>query len=144
MPFYDYACQSCGRRIEVIHGVNAQGPETCEACGGPMRKLLSAPAIVFKGTGWAKKDARAALRSSAQPSGATKDGATGGEGSSKATASEAGGRSGDGSGGGDGSGASGSSDGPSGPPKEASGGTESKRDRPVPTDTPRAASDRKP
>ncbi|MGC8634614.1 MAG: FmdB family zinc ribbon protein [Candidatus Limnocylindrales bacterium] len=60
MPVYDYACTVCGRTIEVMHGVHDSGPLVCEACGGPMRKVLSAPAIVFKGSGWAKKDARAA------------------------------------------------------------------------------------
>ncbi|MDA8204164.1 MAG: FmdB family transcriptional regulator [Chloroflexi bacterium] len=62
MPVYDYACTQCGRTIEVTHGVHAHGPSACEACGGPMRKLLSSPAIVFKGSGWAKKDAQAASR----------------------------------------------------------------------------------
>lgn len=69
MPIYDYACQSCGRRIEVMHGVNAAGPDACEQCGGQMRKLLSPPAIVFKGSGWAKKDARAGKSGSSSKSG---------------------------------------------------------------------------
>src|SRR4051794_40103274 len=69
MPLYDYQCQSCGHVAEVMHGVNASGPQNCERCGGQMRKLLSAPAIVFKGSGWAKKDAR-----STRPAGAAKSG----------------------------------------------------------------------
>lgn len=56
MPLYDYVCQNCGHIIEVMHGVNDPGPARCERCGGEMRKLLSTPAIVFKGSGWAKKD----------------------------------------------------------------------------------------
>jgi putative FmdB family regulatory protein len=60
VPLYDYACEQCGHTIEVMHGVNDAGPERCDRCGGRMRKLLSSPAIVFKGSGWAKKDARAA------------------------------------------------------------------------------------
>ena len=63
MPIYEYGCTSCGRRVEVLHAVMASGPTTCEVCGGRMRKLMSAPAIVFKGSGWAKKDARTAARS---------------------------------------------------------------------------------
>jgi putative FmdB family regulatory protein len=58
MPIYEYECASCGRRVEVIHGIHSPGPTTCDACGGQLRKVLSAPAIVFKGSGWAKKDAR--------------------------------------------------------------------------------------
>jgi putative FmdB family regulatory protein len=56
MPFYDYKCTACGNRIEVIHGVNDLGPGACDVCGGPMRKMLSSPSIVFKGSGWAKKE----------------------------------------------------------------------------------------
>ena len=58
MPLYDYECRNCGHRVEVLHGVNAVGPTACEQCGGAMRKLFSMPAIVFKGSGFAKKDFR--------------------------------------------------------------------------------------
>src|SRR3954470_14958379 len=67
MPLYDYQCQGCGHVVEVMHGVNDTGPQRCDRCGGSMRKLLSTPAIVFKGSGWAKKDAR-----TSRPSGAAK------------------------------------------------------------------------
>jgi putative FmdB family regulatory protein len=67
MPIYDYQCRNCGHRVELIHGVNASGPTACEQCGGPMRKLLTTPSIVFKGSGWAKKDrSSASARSSAK------------------------------------------------------------------------------
>lgn len=63
MPTYEYLCGSCTRRIDVLHGIHAQGPTICEGCGGPLRKAISAAAVVFKGSGWAKKDAaRAAAR----------------------------------------------------------------------------------
>jgi putative FmdB family regulatory protein len=55
MPFYDYTCEN-GHIVEVMHGVHDSGPSECERCGAGMRKLLSTPAIVFKGSGWAKKD----------------------------------------------------------------------------------------
>lgn len=58
MPIYDYVCQSCGTRTEVIHGVHQAGPEICERCGGRLRRAVSVPAIHFKGSGWAKMDAR--------------------------------------------------------------------------------------
>lgn len=57
MPTYEYVCGSCARRIDVLHGIHAEGPRTCEACGGALRKAISAAAVVFKGSGWAKKDA---------------------------------------------------------------------------------------
>jgi putative FmdB family regulatory protein len=60
MPLYDYDCLACGRRVEVVHGVHAPGPAHCPSCGGgPLRKAIVAPAIHFKGTGWAKKERRA-------------------------------------------------------------------------------------
>jgi putative FmdB family regulatory protein len=55
MPLYDYICEN-GHIVEVMHGVNDSGPAKCDRCGAEMRKLLSTPAIVFKGSGWAKKD----------------------------------------------------------------------------------------
>jgi putative FmdB family regulatory protein len=66
MPIYEYACTACGRSVEVVHGVHAAGPEVCEVCGGRMRKLVSTPSIHFKGSGWAKKDARDGARQRAE------------------------------------------------------------------------------
>lgn len=63
MPLYDYDCAACGRRIEVVHGVHAPGPTHCPNCGsGPLRKAISAPAVHFKGSGWAKKERRATVK----------------------------------------------------------------------------------
>lgn len=60
MPIYDYTCTNCGRVTEVIHAIHAAGPRFCPECGaeGTMRKALSAPAVLFKGSGWAKVDRR--------------------------------------------------------------------------------------
>lgn len=51
MPLYEYQCPACGRRVEKIQPVTAPETETC-VCGGKMERLLSAPAIQFKGSGW--------------------------------------------------------------------------------------------
>jgi len=60
MPLYDYDCAACGRRFEVIQGVHADSPTTCPLCGkGPVRKAITAAAIHYKGSGWAKKERRA-------------------------------------------------------------------------------------
>jgi putative FmdB family regulatory protein len=72
MPTYDYVCASCGELVEVMHGVHARGPEACDVCGGRMRKAMSLPAIVFKGSGWAKKDARSSAAT--KPKKDSKDG----------------------------------------------------------------------
>src|SRR4051812_47041669 len=66
MPIYDYDCAACGRRFEVIHGVHADGPSVCELCGGgPVRKAVTAAAVHYRGSGWAKKERRSAGASKA-------------------------------------------------------------------------------
>jgi putative FmdB family regulatory protein len=80
VPLYDYDCAACGRRFEVIHGVHADGPTTCPLCGsGPVRKAFAAPAVHFKGSGWAKKERRAGTRAR---TGSEPGGESAGEGSS--------------------------------------------------------------
>ena len=72
MPVYDYVCSACGRVTEVIHGINAEGPRFCPACGaeGTLHKGFSTPAVHFKGSGWAKKDrASSATRAASARSG---------------------------------------------------------------------------
>ena len=52
MPLYEYECGACGRNFEVIQKFS-ETTEQCRLCGkGPVRRLLSSPAIQFKGTGW--------------------------------------------------------------------------------------------
>src|SRR3989304_3116477 len=65
VPIYDYTCAACGHLAEVIHGMREGGPRFCPSCGaeGTMRKGFAAPAVHFKGAGWAKKD-RSATASS--------------------------------------------------------------------------------
>src|SRR6188472_2933528 len=77
MPIYDYRCTSCGRSVEVVHSIAGTGPVTCDVCGGAMKKLVSTPAIHFKGSGWAKKDARSAPSGSVGTTAGAKDGASG-------------------------------------------------------------------
>jgi putative FmdB family regulatory protein len=52
MPLYEYQCDACGFRFEVIQRFSDPPIENCQSCGGPVRKLLSSPAIQFKGSGW--------------------------------------------------------------------------------------------
>lgn len=51
MPLYEYECQSCGHRFEVIQKFS-DAPPVCPKCGGPVEKLVSSPAIQFKGSGF--------------------------------------------------------------------------------------------
>jgi putative FmdB family regulatory protein len=53
VPLYEYECDACGCRFEVIQKFSDPPVESCKECGkGPVRRLLSSPAIQFKGTGW--------------------------------------------------------------------------------------------
>jgi putative FmdB family regulatory protein len=52
MPLYEYECEACGATFEVIQKFSDHSVDTCRTCGGKVRRLLSAPAIQFKGTGW--------------------------------------------------------------------------------------------
>jgi putative FmdB family regulatory protein len=70
VPLYDYDCAACGRRFEVIHGVHADPPAACPLCGGgPVKKAITAASVHYRGTGWAKKDHRAAIKSGASSKG---------------------------------------------------------------------------
>lgn len=99
MPTYDYKCANCGHVVEVVRGVNEAGPTVCPECGGLLRKQMSAPAIHFRGTGWAKKDARQAIaaRSGKSESGeslkSAESGKSGESGKPKEAAAEGGGTS---------------------------------------------------
>jgi putative FmdB family regulatory protein len=65
MPLYEYECDACRHRFEKIQKFSDPPVDTCPVCGGPVHKLLSSPAIQFKGSGWyitdyARKEASAA------------------------------------------------------------------------------------
>ena len=51
MPLYEYQCPKCGR-FELIRKFADEPLTECPTCGSPIQKLMSAPAIQFKGTGW--------------------------------------------------------------------------------------------
>ena len=52
MPLYEYQCDSCSHRFEVIHKYSDPPISVCPKCGGEVRKLFSSPAIQFKGSGF--------------------------------------------------------------------------------------------
>jgi putative FmdB family regulatory protein len=49
---YEYECSKCGTRFEKIEKVNAPHRQKCPKCGARAERLLAAPAIQFKGSGW--------------------------------------------------------------------------------------------
>ena len=52
MPLYEYECASCAYRFERIQKFSDPLVDVCPKCGGSVRKLLSSPAIQFKGSGF--------------------------------------------------------------------------------------------
>src|SRR4029078_6191794 len=52
MPIYEFECQKCKTHIEVFQKLSDKPPTKCRKCGGKLEKVISAPAIQFKGSGW--------------------------------------------------------------------------------------------
>ncbi|HEY7817908.1 MAG TPA: FmdB family zinc ribbon protein [Vicinamibacteria bacterium] len=52
MPIYEYRCTKCGHRFESIQKVSDPPLTKCEKCKGKVERLISSPAIQFKGSGW--------------------------------------------------------------------------------------------
>jgi len=73
MPLYEYQCEACTRRFEVIRKFSDPELQVCTLCGkGPVQRLMSSPAIQFKGSGWYITDysqkGKAGSESSSTPS----------------------------------------------------------------------------
>ena len=56
MPLYEYRCKKCGHQFEKIQSFSAPEEKECPQCHGEVERLLSAPAIQFKGSGWYVSD----------------------------------------------------------------------------------------
>jgi putative FmdB family regulatory protein len=52
MPLYEYECTACHKRTEKIQKFSDPEITVCPRCGGALERVLSAPAISFKGGGW--------------------------------------------------------------------------------------------
>jgi len=71
MPLYEYECEACKHRFEVIQKYSDPAPPACARCGkGPVLRQHSTPAIQFKGSGWYITDYAGGRSSSASSTGA--------------------------------------------------------------------------
>ena len=52
MPIYEYECEGCAYHFEVKQSIKDAPLTTCERCGKSLRRLISSPGIMFKGSGW--------------------------------------------------------------------------------------------
>jgi putative FmdB family regulatory protein len=79
MPLYEYQCDACGQRFEIIQKYSDPAPDACRKCGkGPVHRLASSPAIQFKGSGfyitdYAKGNSGASASGSAKSDGDSRD-----------------------------------------------------------------------
>jgi putative FmdB family regulatory protein len=66
MPLYEYRCKQCGHRFEKIQSFSAEDVKQCPVCQGEVERLISAPAVQFKGSGFYSTDygAKPAAKSS--------------------------------------------------------------------------------
>ena len=78
MPIYDYRCDHCGHVFSQVQSFKDDALTTCPSCGRRPRRVMTAPAIVFKGSGWYKTDSRTAPASAGEEKGKAPD--KGGEG----------------------------------------------------------------
>ncbi|HYP02231.1 MAG TPA: FmdB family zinc ribbon protein [Pyrinomonadaceae bacterium] len=52
MPIYEYSCQKCRARVEVMQKITDKPLKRCKSCGGKLEKEWSATSFQFKGSGW--------------------------------------------------------------------------------------------
>ena len=89
MPLYEYQCETCHHQFEVQQKFSDPLVDTCIRCGKGVRKLISAPGIMFKGSGWYVTDYSNKLKDpnqgkQAESPAKDKDGTGGGEGKTPA------------------------------------------------------------
>ena len=85
MALYDYRCEKCGEVFEVRQKFSDEVLQEHEGCGGELERLISAPALQFKGTGWyvtdyaAKSGSSGSKEESAKPAESTAESKSGEE-----------------------------------------------------------------
>lgn len=94
MPIYEYQCTQCERVFEKLQKVNDPPVETCEECGGTVRRRISPPAIQFKGSGWYVTDYAGKGKKPASESGDGKGGGSDASNSKKSSSEPSGSKAG--------------------------------------------------
>ena len=88
MPIYEYQCESCSRRFEVMQRMTEPLLAICEQCGGHVRRLISQTSFVLKGSGWYVTDYPSDSRKKAMSQEQGSDGSKSTETSTASTTSE--------------------------------------------------------
>jgi putative FmdB family regulatory protein len=90
LPLYEYRCKQCGHVFEKIQSFSAPEEKECPVCHGEVERLISAPAIQFKGAGWyvndyASKGSSKSAASAGEPSGTSDNSTASSDGAAKST-----------------------------------------------------------
>ncbi len=84
MPLYEYECTACHRHTEKIQKFSDPEITICPSCGGGLERVISAPAIAFKGGGWyADGYGNAKPKAAGSSEGGSSEGSSGGSSESK-------------------------------------------------------------
>jgi putative FmdB family regulatory protein len=88
---YEYECLKCPRVFEVRQRITEPALETCDRCGGPIHRLLSATPFILKGGGWYVTDypSEARKKGTSSDSGSDSKDSTAKESTSKESTSKA-------------------------------------------------------
>jgi putative FmdB family regulatory protein len=79
MPLYEYQCAKCGKKSEFIQNFSDPHETKCPRCGGVLKKLLSSPAVQFKGSGFYATDYGKSGRTDRESASKAKDAKEGGD-----------------------------------------------------------------
>ncbi len=52
MPIYEYQCEECENKFDMLQKITAEPLKECPECGGPVHKLVSSTSFILKGGGW--------------------------------------------------------------------------------------------
>jgi len=114
VPTYEYECSKCPRVFEVRQRITEAPLTTCDVCGGPVRRLLSAAPFILKGAGWYVTDYPSeARKKAAKAESPSSDSSAAAAGTSEKSSTSA-----------------------SPPPSSPSGGDSAKSDKPAKADKP--------
>ena len=97
MPIYEYRCDN-SHTFEAFQSMSEDALETCEVCGAPANRVLHAPAVHFKGSGfyttdYARKGAKKSGSDGGSESGSEKQSDSKGEGKKSESKSDSGSKS---------------------------------------------------
>jgi putative FmdB family regulatory protein len=73
MPIYEYSCQKCGVRVEVMQKITDKPLKRCKSCGGKLEKEWSTSSFQLKGSGWYVTDYAAKKSGAGEKEGAKTD-----------------------------------------------------------------------